>query len=190
MTKRPTSPDSGHLPLDDPETDSTEPLLCSRCDATISDTQLEDGSAITRHGRSLCPDCTEVLRQLRKRGGDRSDDEAAEHSLMDDVGIAAGSIDTTDTRDVPAPTPPPVPAQAPPAPAGDRTEQLVAELHHLVRELGREKFSLWNILGGMAQAGALFALVMLLFDPTNQTRLMWGIFVQMMALSFFTVGRK
>ena len=69
-------------------------------------------------------------------------------------------------------------------------ERLSTELHNLIRLLGSERFSIWNILGGIAQATALFCVAMALVDPGNQIRLSWAILMQLMALTFFTAARK
>ena len=140
-------------PQSPPETDADEPMSCTRCGAEVTEDDLEQGRAVSRDDRLLCPDCLEYLRQRRR---EKQKPPAEGEPIADTAGL----------------------------------DRLATEIHNLVRLLGSEKFSIWNILGGIAQAGALFAIVLAALDPANDTKLLWALLVQVMALSFFTAARK
>lgn len=140
-------------PQSPPETDAGDPMSCSRCGAEVTGDDIEQGRAVCRDDRLLCPDCLEYLRQRRR---ERQKPSTAGEPVADTAGL----------------------------------DRLATEIHNLVRLLGSEKFSIWNILGGIAQAGALFAIVLAALDPANDIKLLWALLVQVMALSFFTAARK
>ena len=67
---------------------------------------------------------------------------------------------------------------------------LLMELKNISRTLTFEKFSMFNILGGLAQVGALAGLLYTVLGPDPNMGLLLTIALQLMALTFFVLGRQ
>lgn len=67
---------------------------------------------------------------------------------------------------------------------------ILAELKNIARTLTFEKFSIFNIFGGLAQAGAFAALLYTVITADTNTGLLLTIALQLMALTFFILGRQ
>ena len=67
---------------------------------------------------------------------------------------------------------------------------ILAELKNITRTLTFEKFSIFNIFGGLAQAGAFAALLYTAITTDTGTGLLLTIALQLMALTFFILGRQ
>jgi D-glycero-D-manno-heptose 1,7-bisphosphate phosphatase len=65
-------------------------------------------------------------------------------------------------------------------------EDLLHELQNISRALTYERFSFWHIFGAIAQALAIGSLVIMRMPPEG---LLWAIFFQLLALTFFVLGR-
>jgi len=79
--------------------------------------------------------------------------------------------------------------------AGGSIESLISELRALNRNLTYERFSMWNIIGGIFQGASLFALIYSYLsyfhwnEPSNNP-ILWVIALQLVALSAFIMGRR
>ena len=75
-------------------------------------------------------------------------------------------------------------------------EDIIRELQNIHRALTYERFSYWHVFGAVTQAGVFAALIFTQVisrggDPAGGLEgLLWVIFLQMLALTFFTIGRQ
>jgi hypothetical protein len=69
-------------------------------------------------------------------------------------------------------------------------EDLLRELRNITRALTYERFSVWHILGGISQASAFFVLVASWLQQASPEGLLYALFLQMLALTFFVLGRQ
>lgn len=67
---------------------------------------------------------------------------------------------------------------------------LLAELKNISRALAYEKFSVFNIFGGLAQAGVFAAMLYAVISHSVNEGLLWAIALQLVALTFFILGRQ
>ena len=74
----------------------------------------------------------------------------------------------------------------------DLMGSMLAELRKLARVQGIEEFSVWNLFGGLAQV-LVFLSMFLWFlgdtPPLETPFLMLALILQLMALTFFTIGK-
>ena len=69
-------------------------------------------------------------------------------------------------------------------------EDLLRELKNVTRALTYEKFSTWHILGGLMQGAALAMLVIAFLQHSAPEGLLYAVFFQLMAMTFFILGRQ
>lgn len=69
-------------------------------------------------------------------------------------------------------------------------EDLLRELKNVTRALTYERFSIWHILGGISQAAALFMLVAAWLQSASPEGLLYALFFQLLAMTFFILGRQ
>ncbi len=85
------------------------------------------------------------------------------------------------------------PKEEPPAPEASRLEEILRQiqidLKNLSTHLTYEKFSIWNVLGGIAQGGALLAMFLAFQARTSyelsHSLLLWAVLAQLLALTCF-----
>ena len=65
-----------------------------------------------------------------------------------------------------------------------------SKLKNISRALAYEKFSIFNIFGGLVQAGVFAALLYAVLSNSAALGLLWAIALQLMALTFFIMGRQ
>jgi len=95
----------------------------------------------------------------------------------------------------PSERPDPAPVGSPPEPAGeDRTQVLkdmLAELKKLSHVKQLEEFSIWNLFAGLAQVLVFLALFLSFATGGDKASfLTLAIVLQLMALTFFTIGNR
>ena len=127
----------------------SEALVCSRCEAPVTQGDIDSGAALVREDKVLCAECVSYLKEKRVQ------DKAAPASL----------------------------------------ETLVTELRALNRNLTYERFSMWNIIGGIFQGASLFALIisyLSYFQRASESLhpILWVIALQLIALTAFIMGRR
>ena len=66
---------------------------------------------------------------------------------------------------------------------------ILTELKNISRALDYEKFSIFNIFGGLVQAGVFAAMLYAVLTDVP-LGLLWAIALQLMALTFFVMGRQ
>ena len=70
-------------------------------------------------------------------------------------------------------------------------DELLRELQNITRALTFERFSVYHIFGMIAQAGALGALIVMWAKGVSGSYgLLWAIFLQLLALTLFILGRQ
>jgi len=69
-------------------------------------------------------------------------------------------------------------------------EDVVRELKNITRTLTYERFSYWHVFGAIAQAGAIGCVIISLYRYAAPEGLLLAIFLQLLALTFFILGRQ
>jgi len=69
-------------------------------------------------------------------------------------------------------------------------EDLHRELQNITRALTYERFSYWHVFGAIVQALAIGSLIVTYFKDATPEGLLWAIFFQLLALTFFVLGRQ
>jgi len=69
-------------------------------------------------------------------------------------------------------------------------DDLLRELQNITRALTYEKFSYWHVFGSIGQALAIGCLIITYFRNAAPEGLLWAIFFQLLALTFFVLGRQ
>ena len=69
-------------------------------------------------------------------------------------------------------------------------EDVVRELKNITRTLTYERFSYWHVFGAIAQAGAIGSVIISLYRYAAPEGLLLAIFLQLLALTFFVLGRQ
>jgi len=90
-----------------------------------------------------------------------------------------------------------VPKEEAPAPEASRLEEILRQiqidLKNLSTHLTYEKFSIWNVLGGIAQGGALLAMSLAFLSrgsyEQSHALLLWAVAAQLLALTCFLKAR-
>jgi D-glycero-D-manno-heptose 1,7-bisphosphate phosphatase len=74
--------------------------------------------------------------------------------------------------------------------APGRDDELLRELQNITRALTYERFSYWHVFGAIGQALAIGCLIITYFRNAAPEGLLWAIFFQLLALTFFVLGRQ
>jgi D,D-heptose 1,7-bisphosphate phosphatase len=69
-------------------------------------------------------------------------------------------------------------------------DDVLRELQNITRALTFEKFSYWHVFGSIGQALAIGCLIITYFRNAAPEGLLWAIFFQLLALTFFVLGRQ
>jgi len=69
-------------------------------------------------------------------------------------------------------------------------DDLLRELQNITRALTYERFSYWHVFGAIGQALAIGCLIITYFRDAAPEGLLWAIFFQLLALTFFVLGRQ
>jgi D-glycero-D-manno-heptose 1,7-bisphosphate phosphatase len=69
-------------------------------------------------------------------------------------------------------------------------DDMLRELQNITRALTFEKFSYWHVFGSIGQALAIGCLIITYFRNAAPEGLLWAIFFQLLALTFFVLGRQ
>jgi len=73
-----------------------------------------------------------------------------------------------------------------------RLDAILAEMRNINRTLSFERFSIFNIFGGMFQGAALIVLIRAFFafiEHGQTDHVLWGIALQLVALTLFLLGK-
>jgi hypothetical protein len=73
-----------------------------------------------------------------------------------------------------------------------RLDAILAEMRNINRTLSFERFSIFNIFGGMFQGAALIVLIRAFFafmEHGDTAYILWAIVLQMVALTLFLLGK-
>jgi len=73
-----------------------------------------------------------------------------------------------------------------------RLDAILAELRNINRTLSFERFSIFNIFGGMFQSAALIVLIRAFFafiERGQTDHILWAIALQLVALTLFLLGK-
>ena len=73
---------------------------------------------------------------------------------------------------------------------GVTNEDLLRELKNITRALTYERFSYWHVFGAIAQAGAIGCVVISHYMNAAPEGLLLAIFLQLLSLTFFLLGRQ